>query len=77
MTADNSNINFLQKNVCLWLKNLPPLINTYFCSPKIYGYRKNGNKIYRTEWLGGKKAKQRAEFFPGIAKAMADQWTEY
>ena len=65
-----------QKNICLWLKNLPPLISTYYCSPKIYGYRKNGQKMYRTEYLGGKKSKERAEFFHGVAHAMANQWGE-
>lgn len=63
-----------QKNVALWLKNLPPLIHTVYTMPKIYAIKKDGRKMYRTEYLGGKKSKERAQFFTGIAEAMAVQW---
>lgn len=60
----------VQKKTCLWLKNLPPLMSTDVCesaqSTKIPG-----------NWFnkGGKdRQKNRAQTFPGIAKAMAEQW---
>lgn len=76
-----------QKKTCLWLKNLPLLIhcseNNLFESkthtdkpePKYIG--KNGRKIYFVDALSGGKGKERSETFPGIAKAMAEQWTKY
>lgn len=61
-----------QKRTCLWLKNLPPLISTDICevaeSSKVAG-----------NWFnkGGKdRQKNRAKTFPGIARAMAAQWSE-
>lgn len=49
----------------LWLRNLPPLLPTVICT-KVKSY------VYSTR--GGKK---RSKTFPGIATAMATQWTEY
>lgn len=61
----------LKKKTCLWLKGLPPLKPTQICevsqSTKIPG-----------NWFnkGGKeRQKNRAKTFPGIAKAMANQWS--
>lgn len=60
----------VQKKTCLWLKGLPPLLPTSICmnrqSSKIPG-----------NWFnhGGKeRQKNRAKTFPGIARAMANQW---
>ena len=60
----------LQKKTCLWLKGLPKLLPTNIVekgeSTKIAG-----------NWFntGGKdRQKNRAKTFPGIAKAMAEQW---
>ena len=59
-----------KKETCLWLKNLPQIKPTNIVevreSTKIAG-----------NWFnkGGKqRQKNRAKTFPGIAKAMADQW---
>lgn len=59
-----------KKKTCLWLKNLPQIKPTNIVevreSTKIAG-----------NWFnkGGKeRQKNRAKTFPGIAKAMADQW---
>lgn len=64
------------KRTCFWYKNLQPLKHTKLVKPKIYGYYKNGKKIgkpiYFHEWH--KDAKIRSKFWPGVAKAMADQW---
>lgn len=59
-----------QKKTCLWLKGLPNLQPTDICKEK-QSSKVPGN------WFnhGGKERQQnRAKTFPGIAKAMADQW---
>ena len=63
----------VQKKTCLWLKGLPKLQPTNIVeerqSTKIPG-----------NWFnhGGKeRQKNRAKTFPGIAKAMAEQWGDY
>lgn len=58
-----------RKATCLWLKNLPELKPTKTVeaqSTKIPGnwFNKGGNE----------RQKNRSKTFPGIAKAMADQW---
>lgn len=69
-----------RKSTCLWLKGLPLLHETNVVSPEIYVY-KNGkgtdsNWHMRTMSLPPKeRAKERSKTFPGIAKAMAEQWT--
>lgn len=57
------------KKTCLWLRNLPPLAPT-----KIVGGRKQ-----RVHNLGpsNDRWKERSRTYPGIAKAMADQWGKY
>lgn len=60
----------LQKKTCLWLKGLPPLMPTEICEER------QSSKI-PGNWFnhGGKdRQKNRAKTFPGIAKAMAEQW---
>lgn len=77
--------NYYQKKTCLWLKGLPKLVKTsdlpkpqpmYYCQ----GEKSKGKAIGWCEGMrgikGGQKerAKARSKTFPGIAKAMADQW---
>lgn len=60
----------VQKKTCLWLKGLPPLMPTDVCAER------QSSKI-PGNWFnhGGKeRQKNRAKTFPGIAKAMAEQW---
>lgn len=60
----------VQKKTCLWLKGLPPLIATEVCEER-QSSKVPGN------WFnhGGKdRQRNRAKTFPGIAKAMAEQW---
>lgn len=74
-----------KKRTCLWLKGLPKLEPTnilpepepvYICQGELC----NGKKISWCEGIrgtsGGQKgrAKARSKTFPGIAKAMAEQW---
>lgn len=68
-----------RKAICLWLKNLPPLMATEIvpAPPRKSYVRKSGpkaGKLYHAYFHNGKNAKERARFFPGIAAAMADQW---
>lgn len=75
------------KTTWLWLKNLPKLTYTFETDlfnhstssdrpePLAIDKTRNKKKRYFTECT--KSAKERARFWPGIAKAMAEQWTEY
>lgn len=61
-----------KKRTCLWLKNLNKLKSTN----NVYEYMmtlpiEKSNRIW---YLGGGHAKERSKTFPGIAKAMAEQW---
>lgn len=60
----------VQKKTCLWLKNVDPLIPTNIVSER------ESSKV-AGNWFnkGGKdRQKNRAKTFPGIAKAMAEQY---
>ena len=61
-----------QKKTCLWLKNLPTLQET----ENVYDYMMTLPVKKRTRiWqLGSNHSKERSKTFPGIAKAMAEQW---
>lgn len=68
------------KRTCLWLKNLPLLQPQNEVERPVYRefVQKNG-KVRRTCWEmehpGNKEqARNRSKTFPGIAKAMAEQW---
>ena len=67
------------KRTCLWLKNLPILKHTEIVEPEYVIYNSKSNKSgkskYPMMWAGGHDAKDRSKTFPGIAKAMAMQWT--
>lgn len=68
-----------EKGTCLWLKGLPCLTYEIKFEPRIVKY-KNGKTDspwhMKTLNLPAKeRAKARSKTFPGIAAAMADQWT--
>jgi hypothetical protein len=57
------------KRTCLWLRGLPPLRPTHVVAGR-------EQRVHRmppspTRW------KERSRFYPGIAAAMAEQWTEH
>ena len=54
------------KATCLWLKELPPLWPTNIVSGR-------DHKIHKMP-PGPERAKARSKTFPGIARAMANQW---
>lgn len=60
----------VQKRTCLWLKGLEPLKSTEIVEER-QSSKVPGNWFNK----GGKeRQKNRAKTFPGIAKAMAEQW---
>lgn len=67
------------KKTFLWLKNLPPLLPTYFADtyepylPSNTGGAKRGQKA-RIKHI---TQKDRSKTFPGVASAMALQWNRY
>lgn len=64
-----------EKRTCLWLKGLPLLKPTNIVTPPPRQVLSSGKTMPR--WYsncGGNRAKARAKTFPGIAKAMAEQW---
>lgn len=67
-----------RKSTCLWLKGLPKLVPTDIVRPELHIC---GNGVVDSKWhyhtynLPPKeRAKMRSKTFPGIAKAMAEQW---
>ena len=56
------------KKTCLWLKNLSPLEPTEIVAPTAYWVQRKGHPG------GHRSQKERSKTFPGIAKAMAEQW---
>lgn len=65
------------KRTCLWLKNLPCLEPTYqLPKPEPFYIQSNGRKRYWVETVSGsERQKIRSKTFPGIAAAMAFQFT--
>lgn len=78
----------VSKGTCLWLKNLPLINPTNVVSPGEY-YEwtdKNGNKKRQAKWYMDALSKARtpeerrtlrSKTFPGMANAIATQWTNY
>jgi hypothetical protein len=59
------------KDICLWLKNVPPLIST------CYSTRRQPVKNHTNGRMSqAQRSKIKSRFFPAIAEAMANQWTE-
>ena len=70
-----------KKATCLWLKGLHPLIHTNHVEPELIQYTcKDGRVVTFSKDYGhqyGEKGRiRRAKTYPGIAKAMAKQWTD-
>jgi hypothetical protein len=75
--------NEAQKTTCLWLKGLSPLTPTEIVGKGEMkaNNRKDGSVEYRAKWFEDarklspeERAKARSKTFPGIARAMAEQW---
>lgn len=64
-----------KKSTCLWLKGLPLLIPTNDVSEYMKTLPKNQqNRLYHLP-PSPDRAKLRSKTFPGVAKAMASQWS--
>ena len=71
-----------KKKTCIWLKNIPKLVETNVVEPeKDFEYNNGTGKKYPM-WMmetlkltKDERAKARSKTFQGIAKAMAEQWS--
>ena len=68
-----------RKATCLWLKGLKPLEATQIVEPVIIKYKngKGSDNPWHMETMGlppEERSRARSKTFPGIAKAMAQQW---
>ena len=74
--SENDVENYVTKATCLWLVNLHPLQTNGLAKPdngKLFGKLPSGkNRTWEDTY--SRKAKVRSKTFPGIAKAMAEQW---
>lgn len=69
-----------EKRTCLWLKGVEPLKPTNIVKPEpraVYQSGKTMPKWYADAWgkTPEERSKIRSKTFPGIAKAMAEQWS--
>lgn len=66
------------KTTCLWLKAVPPLMATDIVAPTGKWVNSTDHRKVKAndEWQtsGKKSQKERSKTFPGIARAMAEQW---
>lgn len=73
------------KSTCLWLKGIEPLVPIVTEQPELEWFEwidsKTGKKKRQPKWFADawhlpaeERAKVRSKTFPGIAKAMAEQW---
>jgi len=60
-----------RKTTCLWLKNLPLLRATKIVKPQLIQYKDGSTFSADYGWSTNKR---RSATYPGIAKAMAEQW---
>lgn len=79
----------VSKKTCLWLKNLPPLLPTEIVEPEvIHSKGKSGGysgPLWTVKDENGKilpykdprVARERSKTMPGIARAMAEQWSAF
>lgn len=73
------------KSTCLWIKGVPPLVPEVTIQPELEWFDwidgKTGKKKRQPKWFADawhlppkERARVRSKTFPGIARAMADQW---
>lgn len=63
-----------KKKTYLWLKGLPVLSATNVVEPTGLWVDGGHSKETKMQTFGFRSAKKRSKTFPGIAKAMAEQW---
>lgn len=62
------------KRTLLWLKNVPPLMATNLVADRGEVYQHPGGGHANQKWYSNANSTERAKTFPGIARAMAEQW---
>ena len=77
----------VRKATCLWLKNLPTLTPTKIVKPETAqsgGKSYSGPALYARDengkilaWNDPRTARERSKTYPGIAQAMAQEWSAY
>ena len=75
--SEEDNENYVTKRTCLWLKGLMPLRTNGLEKPdnaKLFGRHPSGKARCWEEMVKEDRATVRSKTFPGIAKAMAEQW---
>jgi hypothetical protein len=60
-----------RKDICLWTRNLPPLISTVYSTK-----RRSVTNHVNSRMSQALKSKIKSRFFKGVATAMANQWNE-
>lgn len=78
--SESDTENYVTKTTCLWLKGLPELITNGLPKPDngaLFGYHPTGKARNWEETRTGNRSKERSKTFPGIAHAMATQWSDY
>lgn len=65
-----------QKTTCLWLKGLPKLVPTNIVGKGEFVTFSSGKRMSKWFAESAGNGKTRSKTFPGIAKAMAEQWTK-
>ena len=78
-----------KKATCLWLKGLPPLKPTDIVEPELETFMRHDGTITKfgkgfgmardengkiLSWNDPRTARERSKTFPGVARAMAEQW---
>ena len=68
-----------RKRTCLWLKGLPPLMATELVEPQglwvgSTSAKRDPTVKQRYALNSNRDPKRRSKTFPGIARAMAEQW---
>lgn len=73
---ENDTENYHTKRTCLWLKGLPLLVKANdLPRPKLETYTTKKGKVKSICWeMKNHGSDKRSKTFPGIAKAMAEQW---
>lgn len=63
-----------RKRTCLWLQGLPELKPTQIVTPEGLWVGSSSKRDSKYQLKSNRQAKIRSKTFPGIARAMADQW---
>jgi len=67
--------NYVTKTTCFWLKGLAPLLRrNVLPKPVIDDFHPSGKRKYWEDQITTDRARTRSKTFPGLARAMAEQW---